>query len=122
MDPSTRKTIISRDIIFLEDSFQSSYIEKDSGSQPKHELIMDATNSVKQLFSGETMSMDSNHHEEKDGGETLQGNEDILDKETAPIEERRYNLRDPETGEFSDFVAYSVFSKDIDEPLDASSR
>ncbi|KAG5877605.1 hypothetical protein JTB14_010292 [Gonioctena quinquepunctata] len=63
------------------------------------------------------MSVDSSHHEEKDGDETSQGNEDTLDGETEPIEERRYNLRDRKTREFPDFVAYSVFSNDIDEPF-----
>ncbi|KAG5880073.1 hypothetical protein JTB14_034704 [Gonioctena quinquepunctata] len=61
------------------------------------------------------MSVDSSHHEEKDGDETSQRNEDTLDEETEPIEERRYNLRDRKTREFPDFVAYSVFSNDTDE-------
>ncbi|KAG5872249.1 hypothetical protein JTB14_009012 [Gonioctena quinquepunctata] len=62
--------------------------------QPKHELIIEPTNSENQGFPEETMSVDSSHHEEKDGDETSQGNEDTLDEETEPIEERRYNLRD----------------------------
>ncbi|KAG5869394.1 hypothetical protein JTB14_026270, partial [Gonioctena quinquepunctata] len=74
-------------------------------------------NTENQGSSEETMSVDSNHHEEKDGDETFHGNEETLDEETEPIEERRYNLRDRKTREFPDFVAYSVFSNDIDEPF-----
>ncbi|KAG5864950.1 hypothetical protein JTB14_021790 [Gonioctena quinquepunctata] len=48
------------------------------------------------------MSMDSKHHEEKDGDETFQGNEDTLDEETEPIEERRYNLRDHDFSDNTD--------------------
>ncbi|KAG5862527.1 hypothetical protein JTB14_002076 [Gonioctena quinquepunctata] len=41
-------------------------------SQPKHELIIEPTNSENQGSSEETMSVDSSHHEEKVGDETSQ--------------------------------------------------
>ncbi|KAG5865056.1 hypothetical protein JTB14_026752 [Gonioctena quinquepunctata] len=92
-----------------------SYIGKDSGSQPKHELIIEPTNSENQKSSGETISVDSNHHEEKDGDETFQGNEDTLMRGQNLLREKIY-LRDRKTREFPDFVAYIVISNYIDEP------
>ncbi|KAG5891201.1 hypothetical protein JTB14_012686 [Gonioctena quinquepunctata] len=70
-----------RNVIFLGKTFHSSYIGENSGSQPKHELIIESTNSENQESSGETMSVDSNHYGEKDGDENFHGNEDTLDEE-----------------------------------------